>query len=191
MSRNLSVSMAAEIIKSVVRPALLFEAVLADASTVRYWTGLGDLSWNAQTWTGIGSLIGVSPIEETDDVRGQGVSVQLNGIPSAMVSLFLSSLANGTVGTIRLAMLDASNAVISSPKIMFRGRLDGAEINESNIESPVGTVTYEHELVDLERPREWRYTDEHQKRFYSGDRGLEHIAALQDIQIPFGNKHRI
>ena len=100
----------------------------------------------------------------------------------------LQSLANGNAAIIRLALLDSSNAVISTPKIVFRGRLDGAEIDDSNVESPVINLAYENELVDLERPREWRWTDEHQKKLYPGDRGLEHIAALQDAQVPFGNE---
>lgn len=191
MSRNLSVGMAAEVIKAVVRPALLFDATLADGSLVYYWTGIGDLSWNAHNYVGTGYLIGLSPVDESDDVKAQSVSVLVNGVPSSMVSLFLASLGNGKQGIVRLAMLDSSNAIIADPKIMFRGRLDGAQIDEKNINAPVGTLTYEHELVDLERPREWRYTDEAQKKLYSGDRGLERIAALQDIQIPFGNKNRV
>lgn len=191
MSRNLSAGMQAAVVATLVRPALLFEGTLADGSTVRYWTGLGDLSWNSQTWTGTGSLIGLGPIDETDDVKAQGVTVEINAIPSAMVSMILASFSNGNVGTIRLALLDSSNAVISTPKIIFTGKLDGAQINESDLKNPTATLTYEHALVDLERPREWRWTDETQKKFYSGDRGLEHIAALQDIQLPFGNKNRI
>lgn len=191
MSRDLTAAMAAEIVKPVVRPALLFDATLADNSVIYYWTGLGNISWNGQPYIGVGGLISVGPVDETDDVKAQGAAVQVNGVPSTMVSLFLASLGNGKQGIVRLAMRDSSGAVVDAPRVLFRGRLDGAEINESNVEQPVGTLTYEHELVDLERPREWRYTDEHQKRFFSGDRGLEHIAALQDVEIPFGNKHRV
>lgn len=191
MSRDLSVDMAAEIVKPVVRPRLLFDATLADGSVVYYWTDIGSVVWNGHTYIGTGGLIGIAPVEETDDVRAQGTAVQVNGVPSTMVSLFLSSLGNGKQGIVRLAMVDANNTIIDDPRILFRGRLDGAEINEGNVEAPVATLTYEHELVDLERAREWRYTDEHQKRFYSGDRGLEHIAALQDAEIPFGNRHRL
>lgn len=188
MSRDLEAAMAAEIVKAVVTPILLFEAVLADGSTVYYWTGVGTLSWNSQTWVGTGALIGLGNIDETDDVKAQAGSVTVNGVPSAMVSLFAQSLGAGKQGIVRLAMLDASNAVVADPKIIFRGRLDGAVIDEKTVESPVATLTYEHELADLKRPREWRYTNSHQQKFYSGDLGLEHIAALQDAEIPFGDR---
>jgi hypothetical protein len=188
MSRDLTAGMSAEIVKAVVTPILLFEAVLADGSTVRYWTGVGTLTWNSQSWLGTGALIGLGQIDETDDIKAQSASVTVNGVPSSMVSLFAQSLGAGKQGIVRLAMLNSSNAVIADPKIIFRGRLDGATIDEKNVESPVATLTYEHELADLKRPREWRYTAEHQKKLYPGDLGLDHIAALQDAEIPFGDR---
>lgn len=188
MSRDLTSNMAAEIVKTVVRPLLLLDITLADNSLVYYWTGVGLLSWNGQTYTGSGNLIGFGAAEETDDIQAQGVAIEINGVPLAAISMSLSSLQNGKTGIIRLGMMDSSSAVISTPKIIFRGRLDGSEAGGADIERPKLTLTYENELADLERAREWRWTDEHQKKFYSGDRGLEHIAALQDAQIPFGNK---
>lgn len=188
MSRDLTTAMGAEIVKPVVRPRILFEGTLADGSTVRYWNGRGDLSWNGQTWFGSGQVITMGSVEETDDIQAQGTSLQINAIPPAMKSIVLQSLANGNAGIFRVATVDDNRNVIDAPKIAFRGRLDGAEIDDNDVTNPKGTLTYENELVDLERPREWRWTDGHQKKLYAGDRGLEHIAGLQDAQVPFGNE---
>lgn len=187
MSRDLSAGMQAEIVKKTIRPILLFEGTLADGSTVRYWSGYGNLSWNSQTWNGSGTVLGLAPVEETDDIQAQGTTITVSGVTPAWISIVLQSLSNGNAGIIRLAMLDSSNAVVSTPKIIFRGLLDGAPLKRA-AKDPVINLKYEHELVDLERPREWRWTDEHQKRLYPGDRGLEHIAALQDIKVPFGDE---
>lgn len=78
--------------------------------------------------------------------------------------------------------------VIDAPKIIFKGRLDVGEIDDSNPLEPVINLNYENELVDLERPREWRYTDQHQKQLSPGDRGLEYVAGLQDKQIVWGRR---
>lgn len=190
MSRNLHANMAAEIIKKTVNPILLFECTLADTSVARYWTGYGTLSWNGNDYIGSGMLIGVGPVQETDEVQGQGVSVTLNGVPLAAISLALSSLANGKQGILRLGFRDSSNNVISNPKIMFRGRLDLCEVEDS-VETPTLKLNYEHELSRLEIPNERRWTDQEQKRRFPGDRGLEGIARLQDLDVPFGNKHKI
>lgn len=189
MTRNLTAGMQAEIVKRTIRPVLLYEGTLADGSTVRYWTGYVSLSWNSQTWIGAGTVIGLAPVEETDDVQAQSTTLTINGVTPAMISMVLQSLANGNLGIIRLAMLDDTNAVISTPRVVFRGLLNAAPLKRA-VAEPVINLGYEHELVDLERPREWRWTDAHQKKLYTGDRGLEHIAALQDAEIPFGNKFK-
>jgi hypothetical protein len=55
MSRNLTAGMITEVQAENVRPILLFEGVM-ESGTVYYWTGYGNLSWNAQTWVGTGTL---------------------------------------------------------------------------------------------------------------------------------------
>lgn len=186
MARDLHANMAAEIVKPVISPFLLFECTLADNSVARYWTGHGPLSWGGNTYVGSGMFIGIGPIDESAEIKGQGVTVVLNGVPLAAISLALASLANGRQGIIRLGMFDPSNNVILNPKVMFRGRLDGCEIKDG-IDATL-SLSYEHELTRLLHPNEWRWTDESQKKLYPDDRGLEHIAALQDIQVPFGNE---
>lgn len=188
MSRNLTTAMQAEIVKPTVSPFLLFECTLADDTVARYWTGGTTLSWGGNSYISSGMLIAVGAVEETDDVQAQGVSVSLNGVPLASISLALASLANGKQGILRLGFMTGNPpSVIPDPKILFRGRLDLCEVTDG--QAAMLKLSYEHELVDLERPREWRYTNEHQQKLYPGDLGLIHIAALQDAQIPFGNRY--
>lgn len=187
MSRNLTAGMVTEVQADNVRPILLFEGVM-ESGTVYYWTGYGNLSWNAQTWVGTGSLIEVSNVDETDDIKAQGTGVRVKGVDPTMVSLALQSVASGKAGIIRLALLNSSGAIIADPKILFKGRLDGAEIDDSNYEDPFINLQYEHELVDLERPREWRYTDEHQRKLYPGDTGLRYMTSLQDKVLYWGRR---
>ncbi len=47
---------------------------------------------------------------------------------------------------------------------------------------------HRHELIDLERPLEWRYTDQHQKRLHTNDRALEYNSKLQDQEIVWGRR---
>ena len=86
------------------------------------------------------------------------------------------------------ALLTEAGAIIADPKVIFRGRLDVAEIDDSNPDEPIINLSYENELIDLERPREWRYTDEHQQQLYPGDTGLKGIAALQNRELVWGRR---
>lgn len=185
MSRNLTALMAAEIVKTTVRPIILYEFVTT-SGTVYYWTGYGNLSWNSHTWVGTGTLLEVAPIDETDDVKAQGTTIRLSGMSTAMISVVLGQLTNGLAGIVRLAMRDSANAIIADPKIIFRGRLDGCQIDNKDPTALIINVAYEHELVDLERPRERRYTHEAQQALYPGDTALRYMAGLQDRVLYWG-----
>ena len=184
MSRDLSSGVISEITSSSLAPFLLFEGVFA-SGTLRLWSGIGDLSWNSYTWTGVGSLASISSVTESAETSAQGITVSLSGIPSSLVSLFLGDVRQGSAGKVYLGFLNSSNQVIDSPYMLFEGRLDVPAMEES-AETAVISITYESRLIDLERPRESRYTDEDQQREFSGDIGFEFVPSLQDIVINWG-----
>ena len=184
MSRNLSAGVISEITSPDLSPFLLFEGVFA-SGTLRVWSGVGDLSWNSYTWSGVGSLASISSVTETAETSAQGITVSLSGIPSSLVSLFLGDVRQGSAGKVYLGFMNDSNQVISSPYMLFEGRLDVPAMEESG-ETAVISITYESRLIDLERPRESRYTDEDQQREFSGDLGFEFVPSLQDITINWG-----
>ena len=72
MSRGLSAGMLSQVAASNVNPILLFYGEFA-SGTVRMWSGLGDLSFDSQTWLGAGSLVQVSNVEETSEIKASGV----------------------------------------------------------------------------------------------------------------------
>lgn len=51
-----------------------------DGGTVRVWTGVGDKVINGNTYTGTGSLLGISGLEENDDLSSPGVNITLSGL---------------------------------------------------------------------------------------------------------------
>ena len=75
--------------------------------------------------------------------------------------------------------------IIADPYLIRSGRLDYVAVNIRG-ENTIITAQYESRLVDLERAREKRYTDEEQQREFSGDGGLRFVTALQDKQLVWG-----
>jgi hypothetical protein len=184
MSRDLSPGVLAAISAETVRPCLFFEGQFA-TGYLRVWTGLGDILWNGFTWTGAGNLVGLSPIEESTDVAAQGVTVSLSGVPAAYVALALSEARQGMPGRIWLGFVDPAGIVIDSPFQSFAGRLDVPEVADG-AETCVIRITYESRLLDLMKPREWRYTDQSQQALHPGDRAFEYVAGLQEKPITWG-----
>lgn len=185
MARDLPAALAAGIVAATVSPAILFEGEF-DTDTLRVWSGIGDLSWNGYTWTGVGYLGGISDIEETDEIKAAGVTVTLSGVPSELLSLALANLRQNKPGRLYLALRDGdTGALLADPYLAFEGRLDVGEIDEG-AQSATIAIKYENRLIDLERARERRYTHEDQQLDYPGDRGFEFVPSLQDAQISWG-----
>lgn len=81
MPRGLDPTMAAELAKGNVRPMFLGELTLA-SGVERVWTGVGPITWNGKTFSGLGELVSVGPITESSGVQADGTTVSLNVMPS-------------------------------------------------------------------------------------------------------------
>lgn len=165
-------------------PAIFFEGAFA-SGWVRVWTGARDITWDGKIWTGAGALIGLGTLEETSEVVASGTTVSLSGVPLELIGLAIEEARQGSPGRIWLAMLTPEREVIADPVQAFSGRLDVPEIAEDGSSCTI-TISYESRLIDLNVPRSWRYTHESQQVLHPGDRGFEHVTAIQDREITWG-----
>jgi hypothetical protein len=188
MSRGLTTGFLNAADAGTVYPALLTSFDFSGAQ-INLWTGFGSLSYGSLTYAGIGDLGGISAIEESQETQANGLSFNLNGIPSAMVSSILSENYRNRVCTVSLALFASLTATspITAPATMFVGRMDQAIMNDDG-ETATINLTAESRLIDLQRPRARRYTDEDQRgnASYTADLGLQYIAGLQDKELMWG-----
>ena len=182
--RDLSSAVQSAIESSQVAPFLLFEGLFA-SGYVRVWSGYGELTWNGNIWEGVGSLGSISSIQETSEIQANGISVSMTGIPAEFISLVLEESEQGKSGKVYLGFMDSSNQVIADPYLCFEGKLDIPSIQEEG-ESSTVTITYESRLIDLQRPRETRLTNEEQQREFVGDLGCEFVPAMKEIILTWG-----
>jgi hypothetical protein len=184
MTRNATVDYLTALSSGELYPAIFFEGAFA-SGWVRIWTGSHDITWDDKLWTGAGALIGLGALEETSDVVASGTSVSLSGVPLDLISLAIEEARQGSPGRIWLALLTPAREVIANPVQAFSGRLDVPEISEDGSTCTI-TISYESRLIDLNTPRNWRYTHESQQILFPGDRGFEHVTAIQDREITWG-----
>lgn len=184
MSRDISAGVQSAISATEVQPIILFEGLFS-SGTVYIWSGYGDLSWNGNTYSGVGTLGAISNVSEASEISAKGITVSLSGIPSDLISLVLSDVRQGAPGKVNMGFLNSSGVMIDDPILMFEGKLDVPSIQEGGDTSMI-TLSYESRLIDLQRARESRYTNEEQQRAFPGDLGCEFIASLQEKQITWG-----
>lgn len=188
MSRDTSASFNTAADSNVLYPALLAELEFSSGFT-RMWSGYGDLVYDSNTYTGIGTLAGVSSVVEGADVSAGGITMTLNGIPPTFIALALADSRQGTQVRFHLALFDASGSIIDTAEDVFRGLMDVPTILKSQPTSSI-TITAESRLIELQKAKERRYTHEDQQELYPGDKGLEYVAGLQGKKINWGTADR-
>ena len=185
MARDLHSDYGTAVQADEVHPILLAK-INTSGGDVRIWSGVGDLTYDAEVYSGAGNLMGVSPINEKTDLSANGVAFSLSGLPSSMISAALGQVEQGRACTLWVALLNTSTgALVNNPYEMFNGFTDVTIIGEDGETSTI-VVNAENRLIDLERTRIRRYTDEDQQNEYSGDKGFEFVPALQDKVVIFG-----
>lgn len=188
----------------IVNPILLAEFDF-DSQTIGMWTGYGTLTWGEKEFFGGGNFIGVSAVEETQDLRATGLIFQLNGISTSLISAALTERVVGRACRLYIGSLNLDTAVLSedtsgyvltedgdhvllenqlvdSPVKIFSGLMDVLEHTDNGDTADL-RLSAENILILLKRSKVRRYTPEDQKRLYPTDKGLDLINQLQDKEI--------
>lgn len=186
MSRDLTPDFATALAARELRPVIFYEGAFA-SGPLRLWSGLTEIDWAGQSWSGAGALLGLGSVEETGSVVASGTVVSLSGVPPDLVQLAIAEARQGLPGKLWLGLLTETGAIIADPVLAFAGRLDVPEITD-DAETCRITISYESRLIDLNTARSWRYTHESQKAIWPDDRGFEYVTAIQDQEIKWGRK---
>jgi hypothetical protein len=184
MTRDLTADMQAEVVKTVLQPCFFFEAEF-DSGTLRLWTGIGPITWNGVEWTGAGSLIGLSELTESQELKAVGFTITLSGISSSIISIALAEDYQGRPVKVWVGAMNDAGQIIADPHQIQGGTMDVMEIDEAG-ETCTVAVHVESRLIDLERAREHRYEHEDQQAIYPGDLFFEYGVAIQEKPIVWG-----
>jgi hypothetical protein len=176
--RSLTTNFLAQIAAPHVKPCL-FVSMQFSTGTIYAWSGYGSVTWNSQTWTGVGGFGAIGGMTETTDVAAQSLTLSLNGIPSTMVSNVINS-ANQTYSVnIYFGFLDGSGNVIANPILVFNGTTDVPTITCGPETSDI-TVTCESPLIRLNLASNRIWSSNDQFIDYPTDNGFGFVPAIQD-----------
>ena len=169
--------MAALLAQSEIPCALLFTGPFS-TGPVYLWTGMGPLSWDDQTWVGIGTLGGLTPSDDGSTVEAKGIAVTLSGIDPTTFSDVLGEFLLGAPMTVYLAGFNGGG-LIDSPIPLFVGRMDQPAMT-IGAESAIISINCENRLIDMNTSGERRDTADDQQRDWPGDLGMNFVYALQE-----------
>lgn len=187
MPRGLTTNQLAALASPVARLAILAELNF-NTSTQYIWSGAGKFSYGGNVYLGVGTLGKIAPIEETNGVQAQGLSLTLTGIDPADLDVpdVLANMSVKNTATLYLVLFDDTGYVIDQPIASYTGFMDQAHIEEGATESTV-TIYLENKLAQLNRPRGWFLCDA-DVRFWNPTEGaFQWTSYLQDYTFRFGN----
>ncbi len=207
MSRDIGAGILSALSATEMQPFFGVQLYL-DTQPLYFWTGLGDLTTGGITYTGTGQFLSISEMEETAEIAAKGATITLSGIPSNLISLAITEPYQGRLCKIMFGAIDANRIYLKAEDGTYilredSGRIDITEgdvtpvvelftgyIDQMNIDEGPDTSTIvlaiESRLIDLERERIFRYTDQNQKARFPNDKGLEFVEDLQDKQFNWG-----
>ena len=184
MARSLPAALSTEFAAKQLKPFYAVELDF-DSGVLRFWTGYGTLTASGEDWDGAGTILGISSPNENIDLSADGISITFTGLDSSIIAITLTQNYRGRSAKVYIGALDSDNQPVSDLYQVFAGRMDVMTIQEDGATATI-SLQVENVLIDLERPRSRKYTDEEQRKRYAGDVSLENVAALQDRQIAWG-----
>ena len=193
MSRGLNSTTLAAVSQREVK--VFFAVKLEFDDPLHLWSGLGQVKINGDTYTGGGSLLGLSKIDESFEISARGAQVSLSGIPreaTEPLSLAINEKYHGKKGTIFLSVLDGSSTVdLANTEVdrgslfdaVFVGFMDMMNIDEGAETSTIN-LALESRLAVLRRPVNRRFTPNWLKSKFPDDKGLDFVnnTPLQKIR---------
>jgi hypothetical protein len=181
MSRQLTSAAALavqqEVVARTMAVALDFPSGIArwNASPVSIWI-------DGAEFLGVGVLGSISVIDESAELRAAGMTVALSGVPRDAVAAAMTQAYQRRPATVWEVVLDqATWQPVEDPIVVFKGRIDQLLVEMGETARVVCRL--ESRLVDGERARIRRYTDEDQQRAHPGDRFFRFVSATTEKEI--------
>ena len=139
-----------------------------DTDTVRIHSGLDSLVINSETYEGAGTLLSISDIEDTKELKSSGVTFQLSGMDADVLGYALTENYQNRPVTLFMAFTSGGTNIVDGYLTLYKGRMVQADITDSTAGATI-TLQTENRLIDLTRPSNIRYTKESQQYLYDGD----------------------
>lgn len=183
MPRPMSGAMLAALTTGLLQPAIFVSIGFAN-ETLYIWSGTGNIVWNSQTWSGVGSLGGISMIEDGTSLDARGITITLSGIDSTALAEALQNLQIALPVVIYFGLF-SGGSLIPDPFIAWQGRTDRATIDVSGETSTIA-LNCESRLLDMDIAPDRRYTLEDAQIFNPGDLGMEFVTSISLYTLVWG-----
>ncbi len=175
---TLDSSQQTELEKPVTRIVFFIELQFLSA-TVYICSANITLTWGGHDWIGLGSIGGISPIEESEGVESKSLTFTLNVAQQSILALAIGDVEEyrGRNARLYFCPLDESFQPVGTPVLCWRGIMDTMAVSVDGEEGGV-TLKCETSAYGLKRQPGLRLNAAQQKSRYPTDTGFDLLTGL-------------
>ena len=129
------------------------------------------VSGSSITYTSNKFLVSYPEVSEETDISKSSISIALSGADQSYISIALAENIVNDAVTIYRAFLDANNAIIADPFLLYKGNIETYTISENENSSVLNLNIVSH-WADFEKKSGRKTNSTSQQRFFSGDLGM-------------------
>ena len=188
MTRGLSANNLTATAAAHIRP-IVFVKFEFDGGAEYAHNAVGNYTTLGQTWSGVGAIGDIGPLEEGLDLSPYGVTMQLNALDAELLNIVNTEPLFNRRVTIYIGYLDENGALVADPQERWSGFMDFPSIR-LGFENGIA-LQCESDLRFFDRANGSMFTDEHQQRLFSGDKFFEFLPQMIDAQIVWGTDGRV
>lgn len=180
MARGLTTAVNNELATDKLNPVTLL--YLNVGSGYRFTDHYKDITFDSNTYTASSLLLGVTSTSESSEITVSNLTLKFTGADQTIISLFLNNQYLEREVEVYKGFLDANQAVIADPFLLFKGRVESFGINETLDSSDVDIVVTSH-WSDFEKLEGRKTNTNSQQLHFVNDKGFEFASqTTQDIK---------
>ena len=186
MARTIGSTFSTQLSSTQTRPFYAVEFLYTQI--LRIWTGNGEFNIGGNSYLGLGNLLSIGQVQESGETRASGIRIGATGMDSTILATSFAETQQGVVVNVYFGVLTTTSnaqAIVDDPYQIFSGFVDTVTVSEEGETSSI-SFDIESKLISLEKPLDFRYTDQDQKFYFPNDKGLEFVDDLQDKSVVWG-----
>ena len=184
MTRSLTSAVKTELATNDIRPVHLITIGFATPVNLTdcSFSLTSSVSGSSVTYNASDFILAISNHTEETDITKSSVNINLSGADQTFISTVLNeNVVNDSVDIYR-GFLNDSNALISDPFLLYRGKIDSFDIGETDKDSQVNLGIVSN-WADFEKKNGRKTNNTSQQRFFSTDVGMDFSSqTVQDIK---------
>lgn len=149
-------------------------------------SGVGSISYDGNTYLGVGSLGTIAPLRESEVLGPSQITLSIDGTNSSYVTEVFDAGNYGDIVTIYQGYRQDDGTLVADPWIAWKGSYEYGSLDDG--ESSVASITCQHDLSILSEKHGDRYSHEDQTDKFAGDLGLEFAASTIGHKILWGGQ---